>query len=226
VQGIKEGRTIYGNLKKFVHYVFTSNASELLTVIFGVVLHIPSPIMAVQILAIDLATDVFPSFSLSLEPTEKGINKTFKNSNEPIVSWKGFKRILYLGIIMAIGAVGAFVWSMMRGGWNWGEFVDENNLLYIQSTTAAYAVLAMTQMANLLQSRSEKLTPFELGFFKNKFVIGSIFISLGILLAFMYLPFFQKYLHLSPIVWQDWLVVIITSLAVYFFESMRKKRGK
>ena len=224
VEGIKEGRTIYGNLKKFVHYVFTSNASELLTVIFGVILQIPSPIIAVQILAIDLATDVFPSFSLSLEPAEVGSNK--KVSKGSIMSWRRFRRIMYLGLIMATGGIIAFIWSMLRGGWQWGNSFEENSVLYIQSTTATYAVLAMTQMANLLQSRSEKSTPFQLGFFKNKYVIGSIFISFGILLAFMYLPFFQKYLRMSPIVWQDWIVVAITSLAVYFFESFRKKRKK
>ncbi|MFA6183612.1 MAG: cation-translocating P-type ATPase [Parcubacteria group bacterium] len=226
VRGIKEGRTIYGNLKKFVHYVFTSNASELLTVIFGVILHIPSPIMAVQILAIDLATDVFPSFSLSLEPAEKWVDKTTKNSSGSILNWKGFKRIIYLGIIMAGGGIIAFLWSMLRGGWHWGKIIDENSALYIRSTTATYAVLAMTQMANLLQSRSEKSTPFELGFFKNKYAIGSIFISLGILISFMYLSFFQKYLRMSPIQWQDWLIVITVTLVVYFFESARKKRQK
>jgi len=64
VNGIREGRTIFQNLKKFVHYVFTSNASELLTVVFGVILQIPSPVSAIQILAVDLGTDVFPSFFL------------------------------------------------------------------------------------------------------------------------------------------------------------------
>lgn len=226
VNGIKEGRTIYGNLRKFVHYVFTSNASELLTVIFGVILQIPSPIIAVQILSIDLATDVLPSFSLSLEPAEDGVNKKAKNSSSSIMSWKRFRRIMYLGLIMAIGAVAAFLWSMSRGGWSWGDAFDENSLLYIQSTSSTYAVLAMTQMANLLQSRSEKSTPFELGFFKNKLLIGSIAVSFGILLAFMYLPFFQKYLRLSPIEWQDWLIVGLTTMAVYVFENVRKKSNK
>lgn len=224
VRGIKEGRTIYGNLKKFVHYVFTSNASELLTVIFGVIFQLPSPIMAVQILAIDLATDVFPSFSLSLEPAEKDADKKAKNSNDTVMSWKGFRRILYLGVIMASCGVVAFVWSMLRGGWHFGEAVDENNLLYIRSATVTYAVLAMTQMANLLQSRSEKMTPFELGFFKNKFAIGSIFISVGILVLFMYSPFFQKYLRMSPIEFWDWMMVACSALIVYFFESVRKKK--
>lgn len=224
VRGIKEGRIIYGNLKKFVHYVFTSNASELLTVIFGIIFGIPSPIMAVQILAIDLATDVLPSFSLSLEPAEKGVDKKIKNSNSSVMSWGGFRRIIYLGTIMAGCAVVTFIWSMLRGGWHFGNNIDENNILYIQSATATYAVLAMTQMANLLHSRSEKFTPLELGFFKNKYTIGSIFISLGILIAFMYLPFFQKYLRMSPIQTLDWMMVGFSVLMVYFFENFRKKK--
>ncbi len=81
----------------------------------------------------------------------------------------------------------------------------------------------MTQMANLLQSRSEKLSPFKLGFFKNIYAIGSIFISVGILFAFMYLPFCQKYLHMSPIDGLDWLVVIVSAMVVFLWEEIRKK---
>jgi magnesium-transporting ATPase (P-type) len=127
---------------------------------------------------------------------------------------------------MAGCGVVTFIWSMLRGGWHFGESIDENNLLYIQSTTATYSVLAMTQMANLLHSRSEKLTPVELGFFRNKFAIGSIFISIGILLLFMYNPLLQKYLRMSPIEFLDWIMVVISVLVVYFFESMRKKRTR
>ncbi len=222
VHGIKEGRTIYYNLRKFVHYVFTSNVSELLTVVIGVICHIPSPITAIQILAIDLATDVFPSFSLSLEPAEAHNSEKIANSKEAIISWQGVKRLIYLGSIMAIGAAIAFYWSMVRGGWSYGQAYNVNGLLYIGATTAAYAVLAMSQMANLIQSRSEKLSPFALGFFKNKYVIASVIISFGMLLMFMYVPFFQKYLGMCPIVWQDWLVVAITTCAVYIFENIRK----
>jgi len=223
VKGIKEGRTIFQNLKKFVHYVFTSNASELFTVIFGALLRIPAPISAVQILAVDLGTDVFPSFSLGLEPPEPGKQEEKPaNSKDGIINFHGFRRIIYLGVIMATGAIFAFMWSMMRGGWHFKFKIDPNSLLYIKSTTAAYATLSMTQMANLLQSRSEKRTPLELGFFKNKYAIGAIFISVGILLSFMHIPILQKYLHMSPIDWKDWLVVIVSTLAVYFFEEARK----
>lgn len=223
VNGIKEGRTIFQNLKKFVHYVLTSNASELFSVLIGVLLQVPSPITAIQILSIDLATDIFPSFSLSLEAKEPGEkNRKLANSKQGIMSWQGFRRIIYLGIIMAACGVFAFLWSMLRGGWHFGENMAGDIALYVKSTTATYAVLAMTQMANLLQSRSEKLSPFKLGFFKNKYAIGSIFISLSILLIFMYLPYCQKYLHMLPIDKTDWIVVAVSFVVVFLWEEARK----
>jgi P-type Ca2+ transporter type 2C len=226
VKATKEGRTIFQNLKKFVHYVFTSNASELLTVVFGVILQIPSPISAIQILAVDLGTDIFPSFALGFEPPEPEHEKMKKNkvnSQETVMSVAGFRRIIYMGIIMATGAVTAFVWSMLRGGWHFGAKIDPATILYIKSTTAAYAVLSMTQMANLIQARSERLSPTVLGFFKNKYAIGAIIISFLMLLAFMYLPFCQMYLGMLPIDWKDWVIVGVTTILVYFWEEIRKE---
>ena len=80
----------------------------------------------------------------------------------------------------------------------------------------------MTQMANLLQARSEKLSVFTIGFFKNLYALGAIVISVLMLLALMYVPLLQQYLHMAKIDWQDWLVVIISVLAVFIFEEARK----
>ncbi len=227
VKGIKEGRTIYHNIRKFVYYVFSSNASEFLTVIFGTLLLIPAPITAVQILAIDLGTDVFPSLALGLEPAEPGMMKQRPhNPKERLIGSFGFFRLVYVGLIMATGAVVAFLWSMKRGGWDFGQRIDFNSALYVKSTAVTYAVLSMTQMANLLQARSEKLSVFALGFFRNKYVIGAILISVGMLLAFLHVPFFQRYLHMAPIDFKDWLVVAGATLAVFLFEEGRKAEAK
>jgi Ca2+-transporting ATPase len=223
VAGVKEGRTIYQNIRKFIYYVFSSNASEFLTVIFGSLLAIPSPLTAAQILAIDLGTDVFPSLALGLEPAEPGIMKGKPyDPKERLIGSLGFWRLVRVGSIMAAGAIVAFLWSMKRGGWNFGQDIAFGSALYIKSTAAAYAVLSMTQMANLLEARSETLSVFALGFFKNKYVIGAICVSVAILLAFLHIPFFQKYLHMSPIDGWDWLVVAGATLAVFLFEEGRK----
>ena len=139
--------------------------------------------------------------------------------------WRTTDRFFFtvVMLIMAVGAVVAFLWSMLRGGWYFGKPFSVDSVLYLRSTTAAYAVLSMTQMANLLQARSETLSPFKLGFFKNRYAIGSIILSFTILLLFMYLPFCQTYLRMLPIGWQDWLVVFISFLAVFFWEELRKE---
>ncbi len=221
VRGVRQGRIIFQNLKKFVYYVFTSNASELFTVVLGILLGLPAPLTAVQILATDLGTDIFPSFSLSFEPEEPGRRKV-ANARQKIVSGKVFLRIIYVGLIMALGAVAAFWFSMKRGGWEYGAAISKDAWLYVKSTSAAYAVISMTQMANLLQARSEKFSPFQLGFFKNLYAFGAIFISVGLLLIFLYAPFCQRYLHTAPIGYLDWIVVILATLAVFVFEEVRK----
>ena len=203
VHGVTEGRTIYRNLRKFVHYVFTSNVSELLTTVIGVLLHLPNPITAVQILCIDLATDVLPSFALSVEPAEQQRTQKTSNARLSIITWAGLRRMMIIGAIMAVGAVITFYWALRRGGWQYGTPLATDGALYIGATSAVYAVLAMSQMANLLQSRSETLTPRQLGFFRNPFALIAIVLSFGILLLFLYTPLLQHYIGLQPIAWQD-----------------------
>ncbi|EKD58340.1 MAG: hypothetical protein ACD_56C00147G0008 [uncultured bacterium] len=223
VKVIKQGRTIYQNLKKFVYYVFTSNVSEFFTVAIGLLLQIPAPIAAVQILAIDLGTDLLPSFSLSMEKSEPGVMKRKPfSSKEKIIDSASIWRLVRVGLIMAIGAVIAFILSMKRGGWDFGNKIDTNSVLYIRSTSATYAVLAMSQMANLLSARSETLSVFTLGFFKNRYAIGAIAISTSILLSFMYVPLLQNYLRMMPITGRDWMAVAVVTLAVFVFEEGRK----
>jgi len=227
VKVIREGRTIYQNLRKIVYFAFVANASEFFTPALGVLLQIPAPITAVQILAIDLGVDVLPSFSLSLEPSEPSImqRKPF-DAKERAISREGIWRLARIGILIATGAVIGFYVSMKRGGWNFGNKFDTNGVLYIRSTTVAYATLAMGQMANLLQARSETLSVFKLGFFKNKYAIGSVIFSITMLGVFMYVPFFQKYLRLAPINGKDWIVVAVVAVVVFIFEEARKAEIK
>lgn len=227
VKVVKQGRTIYQNLKKFVYYVFTSNVSEFFTVAIGLLLQIPAPIAAVQILAIDLGTDILPSFSLSMEKPEPGVMKRKPfSSKDKIIDSTTVWRLIRIGLIMSVGAVITFILSMKRGGWDFGNKIDTNSVLYIRSTSATYAVLAMSQMANLLAARSETLSVFTLGFFKNKYAIAAIVISSSILLSFMYVPLLQEYLRMMPITWKDWMAVAIVTLAVFVFEEGRKAENR
>lgn len=227
VRVVREGRTVYQNLRKFVYYVFTSNASEFMTVVIGVLLGLPAPITAVQILAIDLGTDIFPSFSLSLEKPEPGVMR--QNPFAPaakVLTARGFWRLMRVGLLMASGAVAAFVVIMIGGGWEFGKEIDPSSVLYAKSTTAAYTVLALSQMANLLAARSEKLSVFALGFFSNRAAIYAICASVGILVAFIYVPQISSLLGLYPIGLREWMLALGVTVAVFLYEEARKANGK
>lgn len=226
VSGIREGRMIFSNLKKFVHYVFTSNASELFTVLLGFLFHIPMPITAIQILATDLATDLLPSFALGMEPEEPSAKQQGLSSNgkQSVMDWDGVRRILVLGLLMAMGAVSAFLLSLMRDGWVFGESLPTEELMYVKATTAAYITIALTQMANLLQSRSATTPFFHMRFFSNWYVWGAMAISITMMIAFTNLSFFQSALGMTEIDGLDWLAAVVFTLLIFFFEEARKTR--
>jgi P-type Ca2+ transporter type 2C len=224
VAAIREGRRIFENLRKFVHYVFTSNASELFTVLLGFLFHIPSPISAVQILAIDLATDVFPSFALGVEPEEPGsIAHASSAKGRRIMDWRGVRRILSIGAIMAIGGATAFVLALIREGWSHGMMLDPESLAYRHATTATYVTLALTQMANLFQSRSETRSFFRMPFFSNPMIFVGFGVSIAMLFMFTNLPFFHRALGMAPIECIDWVVAWCFTALVFFFEEARKR---
>jgi len=82
----------------------------------------------------------------------------------------------------------------------------------------------MAQMANLLQARSETLSVFAIGFFKNKYIIGAILFSVGLLFAFLYVPFFQKNLHMAPLDHWDWLIVAEQRSQSSFLKKPAKRK--
>ena len=135
---------------------------------------------------------------------------------------RGVARILMLGALMALGAVATFVFVLYRGGWEWGSALDLESALYRHATTAAYLTLALTQMANLLQSRSETRSFFRMPFFSNPWIFVGMGISVLILFMFTNLPFFHALLGMAPVDGIDWLVALGCTLIVFCFEELRK----
>ena len=117
VEGVKLGRGMFDNLKKFVYYVFTHNWAELVTFVAFVLLQVPLPLLVVQVLAIDLALDVFPSLALIMEPPEPDVMKRPpRRLGSRLIDAPMLLRALYVGIIVAVGSLAwAFHTWMMAG---------------------------------------------------------------------------------------------------------------
>ena len=121
VKAVESGRAIYENIRKFIVYVFSHNWAELIPFVLYAVLGIPLPLLVVQVLAIDLAIDVIPSLALSREPPEAGIMQEPPRSiKERLFTRKVFARSLYIGVIIAIGAMIGCLSAWMAGGWHFG----------------------------------------------------------------------------------------------------------
>lgn len=220
VSAIHEGRTVYDNTKKFVYYIFSSNATEFFVVFIGSLFGM-MPMFAIQILLIDLCTDVFPSLALAVDPSEKGVMK--KRPRDPrgkLLDWNVFKALFRVGIVG--GALGfiVFLSVMMRGGWHWGELMHEGPLLF-QATAATYATLVICQVFNSIESRS-----FEAGiaklFWGNKRLIGAIGISIFLLMNIIYNPWIQPFARTAAIEPVNWIAIIFAGLIFLASVEMKK----
>jgi len=210
VSAVEEGRNIFDNIKKFVEYLLSSNMGEVLTIFIGILLKMPLPLMAIQILWINLVTDGAPALALSAEPPEPGImKKKPRKVEEKIVNKKRGIMIFLIGIIMMLGTLGIFQW-----------YTPEVNLAYAQ--TIAFTTLMMYQMFNVINMRAEDYSIFSLGLFSNKWLIGAILLSIGLQVAVVHLPFMNPIFGTTALTALDWVYAVVISSSVLIFGEIVK----
>ena len=136
VTAIEEGRAVFANIRKFLTYILTSNVPELVPFLAFVLFKIPLPLTIIQILAVDLGTDMLPALALGAEkPHARTMQQRPRPRSERLLSWALLWRSYgFLGIMEAAAAMAAFFFVLRRGGWH-GEQLAHNNLLYLQATT-------------------------------------------------------------------------------------------
>lgn len=211
VEAVEEGRAIFDNIKKFLFYIFSSNFGELLTVVFGMLLGLPLPLTAIQILAVDLGTDVLPSMSLIAEPPEGEIIKTKPRAKEvQLLNGESFFHLAMIGLIMGAGAVWNF--SAVKG------FTGS----YEAATTAALATLVISQGFNVFLSRCPGTSIFRYPFWQNKYLILSVVSSVILILAITYLDFFHQYIRTESFPPFFWTRIVLTGIILLAVEEIYK----
>lgn len=223
VAAIKEGREVYDNLKKFVYYIFSSNMTELFTVVFGMILNLPFPIIAIQILAIDLGTDVLPSLALAVDPPEEEVmTRPPRDQKERLLNKKMLGRLFFVGIWVGLGAVLAFLFIITKNGWFWGKELAKFNPLYLKATALTYTCLVLSQVVNVFHSRDVKRSIFKMNPLANKYLVLSILGSLTLLWSFLNIPLFQGFLHTKPLGKLEISLALGVALSFLFAEEIRK----
>ena len=224
VYAIEEGRAVYANIKRFVTYIFTSNVPELVPFVLFVMFKIPLPLTVMQILAIDLGTDLVPALGLGVEKAEAGImKKPPRKKSEKMIDMKLFLRgYLFLGGIETALCMGAYYFAYFTSGWKIGEPMADSGYVYMFATTMTLCGIVAAQVGNIFCCRTDRESIFKIGIFTNKFVIAGIVFEILLILSFVYIPFFQGIFGLVLIGIKEWMFLMTFPFIILFCEELRK----
>ena len=224
VTAIKEGRTIYENIRKFITYIFAHETAEIIPFILMVVFKIPLPITVMQILAIDLGTDTLPALALGMGPAESDVmNRTPRSRKERLLNfgviWRGY---IFLGLIEATLVMSGYFWVLFAGGWQLGESLPFTDPLYIEATTMVFAGIVTSQIGNLLGCQTTRTSTFEVGVFRNKWIIRGILFEVAVVLSIVYIPYLQDIFGTTALGIYQWLYILSFIPIMFFAEELRK----
>ena len=175
VRAIERGRAVYNNIRRFLVYLFTHNIGELFPIVFATLAGLPVvPLNALQVLSIDLGSDVLPALALGAEEPEPGLlERPPRPRTERLMSRAVIGRFVFLGSIQAIGATVSFYFALYAGGWSWGDPLSTSDHVYHQAITMTQAAIVFSQVFNGLAVRTDRESVFKVGLFSNRALVAA-----------------------------------------------------
>ena len=224
VAAIEEGRAVYDNIRKFLSYILTSAVPELVPYLFFALFNIPLPLTIIQILAVDLGTDMLPALGLGANPPAQGImTRPPKGRNERLLNWPLLLRAyLFLGLLEASAAMTAYYLVLHNGGWAWGEALGIHDTLYQQATTACLASIIIMQIVNVFLCKTPDRTLFGSAIFSNRLILWGVTLEIILILVIIYTPWGQMIFGTAPIPLSIWLFMLPFAAAMLLLEEVRK----
>ncbi len=227
VSAVEEGRGVYANIKKFLAYIFTSNTPEAVPFIAYVMSQgrIPLGLTVMQILSIDLGTDMIPALALGAELPEPGLmNLPPRNLKEHTINKTLLVRAyLWLGPVQALVTMLAFYFHYWMNGY-WGQWLDlpASGALYRGATAMALASVVVTQIGNLFAQRTERQSFFRTPLFNNRLIWIGIVSELVLIVLLVYTPFLQRFFDTAAFPAGQWLFLFAWTPVLLLMDEMRK----
>lgn len=230
VAAVEEGRSIFRNIQEFLRFLLSSNLGEVMTIFFGVLLAevigltpepgaaLVVPLVATQILWINLLTDSGPALALGVDTSKRdSMHKPPRDPRSRVISKRMWFDILFVGAIMAAGTLLVMDWALPGG-----LLPGKGTLHYAQ--TMAFTTLIFFQLFNVFNSRSTERSAF-LDLFTNKWIWRAILVSVVLQLCVVYIPFLQVPFGTVVLSATDWLVCIgVASCVLWFYELLKLVR--
>lgn len=212
VAAVEEGRGIYDNVRKFVRYLLACNVGEVLVMFGAAIAGLPLPLLPIQILWVNLATDGLPALALGLEPVEPdALQRPPRPPGEGVFARYLGRRILTRGALIGFSTIGMFVAALSLGAG------------LPLARTLTFATLVLSQLFHSFDCRSETRSILEMGITTNPYLLLAVLTSIGLLLAAIYPPFAEQTFRTVPLDLANWLAVVAVSGLGSFGIAVRRR---
>ena len=224
VAAIEEGRAVFENIRKFLTYILSSNIPELVPYLAFVLFRIPLPLTIIQILAVDLGTDMLPALALGAEKPDPAVmQRPPRAPTERLLSWGLIARAyLFLGVLEAAAAMLAFFFVLDAAGWHYGQLLDRFDPVYLQATSACLATIVVMQVINVFLCRHPRRSLLACGFGGNGYLWLGIVAELAVIVLILYTPSGNWLFGTAPIGGTTWLLAIACAALMCVLEELRK----
>ena len=226
VHAVEEGRAVYRNIQKFLTYIFNSNTPEAVPSAFFLFSlgRIPLPLTVMQILAIDLGTDMMPALGLGVEPPEEGVmNRPPRRLSDRLLNRQLLlKAFAWYGMIESVLAMGAFFLNywVNQGHLN---HLTSSGPLYREATTMTLGAIIFTQIGMAMNSRKGRGSIFQIKPFANRIISLGIVLEIILFILLSYVPLFHTLFNTAPIGLDDWLYLLVCPFIIMALEEIRHR---
>ena len=224
VNAVEEGRAVFENIRKFLTYILTSNVPELVPYLAYAFGGVPLALTVIQILAVDLGTDMVPALGLGAEPPDSGVMRRPPRAWHDRLLTPGLlvRAYLFLGGLEAAAAMGAFFFVLSGAGWAWGSPLTTIDALYRQATTACLTAIVLMQVVNVHLCRSRRRSIFSRALFSNRLITIGIAAEVALILLIDYTPVGNVLFGTAPMGYSVWVLLAPLALTMLLLEEARK----
>lgn len=222
VNAVEEGRGIYDNMKKFILFLISCNIAEIMLIFIAIMIGLPLPLIAIQILWINLMTDGFPALSLSVDPYEDDImERSPRDPDEHIITRRFAVSILSRAIIITVICIAIYIFALQIYAPNYtGLEKDAPELLIPRSYV--FSIIVLCELLNVYNCRSETQSIFKKGILDNLWLLGAVLLSFALNLILIYVPFLANLFRVAPLAWYDWLLILPLAFLTVIAEEIIK----
>jgi Ca2+-transporting ATPase len=222
VSAIEQGRNIYNNIKKAVIFLLTCNLGEVVAMFVTLLIGLQAPLIATQLLWINLITDSFPAIALGMDPGNPDVMKEKpRNANESFFAGGAGIHLILGGVLIGVLTILGFWFGYYEHGYSpFDHSVPKNTVEYAR--TMAFLVLVMCQLFFSLAVRNSSKSIFQIGIFSNKYLVGAIILGVLLQLIVIGIPFMQKAFHLQMLDLGGWLMAISLGLVPLLINEIVK----